>query len=73
MAPGGRDLGDFVILGEAGDIHNSTSMSNYCDKQYGDLGRYVKMRFSAWTEVWSGSNCARASIMAPGGRGLGDF
>ena len=43
---------DFKILGGAGDINNSTSMPNYLDGPYGDLGRCVNKVLSAWTEVW---------------------
>ena len=45
------DFEIFKILGGAGDIHNSTRTSNYCDEPYGDLGMYVKKLLSAWTEV----------------------
>ena len=41
MAPGGRSrqiFEIFEILGEAGDINNLTSMPNYGDKPYRDLG-----------------------------------
>ena len=63
----------FEFLGEAGDINNTTSMHNYQNGPYGDLGTYVNKVLSTWTEVWSGSYRARASIMSPGGRDLGDF
>ena len=59
---------DFEVQGEAGDIKNSTSMPNYCDEPYGDLGICENKILSAWTEVWSGSYRARPSIVAPGGR-----
>ena len=42
---------DFEVQGGAGDIKNSTSMTNYCDEPYGDLGIYVNKDPSAWTEV----------------------
>ena len=48
-------------------------MSNYCDGLYDDLSIYVKKNSSAWTEVWTGSYCARASIMAPERVVLGRF
>ena len=67
---------DFVIFeiqGGAGDVYNSIS-TPYCrDEAYGDLAVYVNKVLSAWTEVWSGCYRARSSIMAPGGRDLGDF
>ena len=37
------------------------------------LCTYPRKVFSAWTEVWSGAWPSTASIMAPGGRDLGDF
>jgi hypothetical protein len=40
---------------------------------YRHLWVYIKKDSSAWTEVWSISWPSRASITAPGGRGLGDF
>ena len=36
------DFGIFEILGEAGDISNSTSMPNYRDEPSSDLGVCVK-------------------------------
>ena len=63
----------FEILGGAGDINNSTSMTNYCNGPHGDLGVYVDKVLSAWTEVWTGTWPSRASIMAPGCRDLGRF
>ena len=48
-------------------------MRNYRDGPSIDLGVYVNMVFSAWTEVWTISCPSRASIMAPEGRDLGDF
>ena len=59
---------DFEVQGGAGDIKNSTSMTNYCDEPYGDLGICVNKVLSAWTQFWSSSYRARPSIMAPGGR-----
>jgi len=51
MAPRGGRSGQicniFEILGEAGDINNSTSMPNYCDGPHNNLGAYVKTRFLA--------------------------
>ena len=62
------DFAIFEILGGAGDINNSISMANYWDGPYRDLGICVSKVSRAWTEVWSGTNRARASVMAPGGR-----
>ena len=45
------DFEIFEILGGAGDIYNSISMSNYCDRPYIHLGRDVNKVLSAWTEV----------------------
>jgi len=42
---------DFEILGGVGDINNSTSMSNYRDGPYRDLGMCVNKILSAWTKV----------------------
>ena len=68
-----EDFNIFEILGEAGDINNSTSMPNYQDGPYHDLVKYVNTVLSAWTEVWTISCPSRASIMAPEGRDQGDF
>ena len=42
-------------------------------KSYLYLSIHTKNGFSAGGTVWSGTYRARASIMAPGGRDLGDF
>ena len=70
MLLGGRSGQIFEILGEgeAGDINNSTSMSNYCNGPYIRLLPCANKVFSAWTEVWSGTYPARASIIVPEGR-----
>ena len=70
-APGGRSgqiIDIFEITGGAGDIDNSTSMPNYCDEPYGDLGMYVTKVVSAWTKAWTDAWPSRAAIMGPGGR-----
>ena len=56
------DFRDFEILGAAGDINNSISMPNYWYGLLSDLLLYTIEDYSAWTEVWSGSYRARASI-----------
>ena len=43
----------FELLGGAGDIDNSTSMPNYCDGPYVDLGIYTTEVPSVWTAVLS--------------------
>jgi len=53
------DFNIFEILGEAGDINNSTSMPNYRDGPYGDLGVCVNKVHSAWTEVWTATCCPK--------------
>ena len=58
----------FEILRGAGDIHNSTSMPNYCDGPFIHLLLCAKQLLSAWTEVWIGSYRSRAKVLAPGGR-----
>ena len=60
MAPGGRSWRFFLSTGGAGDIHNSISVLNYCDKPYGDLGMYVTNVPSAWIEVWVWNLLSRA-------------
>ena len=55
---GVRDLGNFrvfEVLGGAGDINNSVSMTNYCDGPCLDLGVYVNKDSSFWIEVWTGT------------------
>ena len=69
MAPGGRSehiFEIFEILGGAGDINDSISMTNYCDEPYIQLGLYANKVLSAWTEVWTGSYCSRARFWFPG-------
>ena len=75
LLPGGRSGQIFVMLdeGEAGDINNSISTANYCNGPYIRLLPCASKVFSAWTEVWTGAWPSTASIMAPGGRDLGDF
>ena len=72
MVPGGSRSGQilqfFEVLGEAGDINNTTKKPNYCNGPYSDLGGCLNKGLSAWTEVCSGSYRARSSIMAPEGR-----
>ena len=75
-APGGRSgqiIDIFEITGGAGDIDNSTSMPNYCDEPYGDLGMYVTKVVSAWTKAWTDAWPSRAAIMGPAGVVLGRF
>ena len=51
VAPEGRSeqiFEVFEILGGASDIHNSTSMPNYCDEPYRDVGVYTNKLSSAW-------------------------
>ena len=67
------DFEVFEILGGAGGINNSTSMPNYCNGPYVRLLPCPNKVLSAWTEVWTGTWPSTASIMAPGGRDLGDF
>ena len=45
----------FEILGEAGDMNNSTSMRNYRDGPYIPLLPCTHKGFSAWAEVWTGT------------------
>ena len=75
MLLGGRSGQIFEILGEgeAGDINNSTSTSNYCNGPYIRLLPCANEGFSAWTEVWIIHWPLTAFIIAPGGRDLGDF
>ena len=42
-------------------------------KSFHFLCTYPRKDSSAWTEVWSGAWPSTVSIMAPGGRDLGDF
>ena len=44
-----------------------------CLKSFHFLCTYPGKVFSAWTEVWTGTWPSSASIMASGGRDLGDF
>ena len=44
-----------------------------CLKSFHFLCTYPGKVFSAWAEVWSMSWPSTASIMAPGGRDLGNF
>ena len=59
MLPGGRDLDRFSrflrILGEAADINNSISMTNYCNGPHIHLLPCARKVPSAWTEVWFGT------------------
>ena len=76
LSRGGRDLGRFLRFIRfrvwlAGDIDNSTSMPNYCDGRYGNLGIYTNEDPSACTEVWSIPWPSRTSITTPWGRDLG--
>ena len=70
MVPGGRDLDRFSrflqILGGAGDINNSISMSNYCDGPYIHLLLYANKVLSAWTEVWTGTWPSSKRFWFPG-------
>ena len=71
MVPGGRSgqiFEIFEILGGAGDINNSTSMPNYCDGPFSDLGECVNNVLIAWAEVWSGSYRSTAKVLTPEGR-----
>ena len=59
------DFEIFEIMGGAGDIYNSISMTNYWDEPYSDLGICVNTVLSAWTEVWTATCCpkpAKSSI-----------
>ena len=56
-----------------GDINYSTSMPNYCNEPYSDIDILAKKKSSAWAEVSTDTCFPAASIMAPGGRDLGDF
>ena len=75
MLLGGRSGQIFEILGEgeAGDINNSISTSNYCNGPYIRLLQYDNKVPSALAEVWIIPWPSTASIMAPEGRDLGDF
>ena len=69
MGPGGRSGQNFdiiQILGGAGDIYNSISMTDYCDGPYIHLGLHVNQVLSAWTEDWSGTYHSRARFWLPG-------
>ena len=66
------DFAIFKILGEAGDINNSTSMTNYCNGPYIPLLLCANKVSSAWSQVWTIPWTSKASIFAPGGRDLGD-
>ena len=57
----------------SGDINNSTSMPNYCNGPYHDLGVYVKPTSSVWVKVSTATCPSTASIKVPGGRDLGVF
>ncbi len=56
----------FEILGGAGDIHNSTSIPNYCNEPCNDLGIYVNKVHSAWAEVWTVSYRSSKRFWFPG-------
>ena len=45
----------FEILGGAGDVNNSISMSNYCNGPYIHLLPCANKVSGAWTEVWLGT------------------
>ena len=61
------------MSGRSGDINNLTSIPNYFDEPYRDLGVRLAKAPSAWTEVWTGAWPSTASITAPVGRETGDF
>ena len=64
----GRIFEIFEILGGAGDINNSISMSNYCNGPYIHLLPCTNKVRRAWTEVWTGTWSSRASFMPSKGR-----
>ena len=55
LVPGGRRSGQifeiFEILGGAGDINNSISMTNCCDGPYIHFLPFPRKVSSAWAEV----------------------
>ena len=60
---------DFKKIGQdfrAGDINNSTSIPNYRDGPYRDLGIYVNEVLSAWSEVWTGTWPSSKRFWFPG-------
>ena len=67
----GRIFEIFEILGGAGDINNSISISNYCNGPYIHLLPYTNKVFSAWTEVWTGTCRSRERFWFPEVRDLG--
>ena len=74
MAPGGRDLGDFLSFCAGLVIYSSYQVQQTtCLKTFHFLCTYARKVFSAWAEVWSISWPSTEPIMAPGGRDLGDF